>query len=98
MLVLDDAIRSAMRNGGRNDEIRNLARNNGMKLMQEYALERVREGLTTLDEAQRVVPFEMIRAVHCDDCHRELSPVFRSAPIAEQEGRGQTVTIRHQAT
>ena len=80
LLVLDDGIRTAVRNGGRNDEIRNLARHNGMKLMQEYALERVREGLTTLDEAQRVVPFEMIRAVHCDDCHRELSPVFLFCP------------------
>jgi len=80
MLILDDAIRSAVRNGGRNDEIRNLARNSGMKLMQEYALERVREGLTTLDEAQRVVPFEMICAIYCDDCHRELSPVFLFCP------------------
>ena len=44
MLVLNDAIRSAIRSGGRNDEMRTLARHNGMKLMQEYALDRVRKG------------------------------------------------------
>src|ERR1700691_2179979 len=65
LLVLDESIRSAVRAGSRNDEIRILARQGGMKLMQEYALERVREGLTTLDEVLRVVPFEKIKASLC---------------------------------
>ena len=65
MLVLDEAIRSAVRSGGRNEEIRTLARHNGMKLMQEYALERVQQGQTTLDEVMRVVPFEKIHATLC---------------------------------
>jgi len=80
MLQLDDAIRAAIRTGGRNDEIRTLARSNGMRLMQEYALERVREGLTTLDEVLRVVPFEKIHSKQCTLCRHELSPAFNFCP------------------
>jgi type IV pilus assembly protein PilB len=61
ILVLDDAIRNAVREGGRNDDIRMLARRNGMRLMHEYALERVKEGFTTLEELQRVVPWSRAR-------------------------------------
>jgi general secretion pathway protein E len=60
LLVANEPIRNAVREaGGGDDEIRALARRGGMKLMHEYALERVQEGLTTMDELTRVVPFEM---------------------------------------
>ncbi len=80
LLLMDDTIRSAIRSGGRNEEIRDLARNNGMKLMQENALERVCEGLTTLDEVQRVVPFERIHGGRCASCQHELSAAFLFCP------------------
>jgi type IV pilus assembly protein PilB len=73
MLVLNEAIRGAVRDGGRNDEIRTLARRDGMRLMHEYALERVKEGLTTLEEVQRVVPIEQPTTISCGSCRRELS-------------------------
>jgi type IV pilus assembly protein PilB len=73
VLILNEAIRGAVREGGRNDEIRALARRNGMRLMHEYALERVYEGLTTLEEVQRVVPFEQSATAKCGSCQRELS-------------------------
>ena len=90
MLLLDDAIRSAVRSGGRNEDIRTLARHNGMKLMQEFALARVRDGLTTLDEVQRVVPFEQMNKTQCPTCQQELSPAFIFCPycgeqVAQQE-------------
>jgi type II secretory ATPase GspE/PulE/Tfp pilus assembly ATPase PilB-like protein len=88
MLVLDDAIRGAVRSGGRNDEVRSLARNNGMKLMQEYALDRVREGLTTLEEVQRVVPFEQINTSYCAACHHELSRSFVFCPYCGEKKSG----------
>ena len=47
--------------------------------MQEYALERVREGLTTLEEVLRVVPFEPVTPC-CSSCGRELSPAFLFCP------------------
>jgi type IV pilus assembly protein PilB len=80
MLILNEEVRAAVRSGSRNDEVRALARQNGMKLMQEYALQRVCEGLTTLDEALRVVPFEPIRASACPFCRREVSPAFIFCP------------------
>ena len=73
MLVLNAPIRAAVREGGRNDDIRTLARRNGMKLMHEYALELVNQGLTTLDEVQRVVPIEHTVTANCGSCHWELS-------------------------
>ena len=80
LLVFSDGVRAAVRDGARNDEMRNLARSNGMKLMQEYALERVKEGLTTIDEVSRVIPFERIPSFICHHCHRELQPSFGYCP------------------
>jgi hypothetical protein len=80
ILVMNEPIRAAVRSGGRSDEIRSLAQSNGMKLMQEYAIDRVRQGLTTLDEVQRVVPFEPIRTTYCSTCQYELSPAFLFCP------------------
>src|SRR5262249_23633142 len=50
LLALDDSIRQATRSGNQTDEIRTLARQNGMKFMQEYGLTLVREGLTSFEE------------------------------------------------
>jgi type IV pilus assembly protein PilB len=80
MLAVDEPIRAAIREGGNSDEIRTLARQSGMKLMQEYALEHVREGLTTLEEVQRVVPFAPVNTISCAHCGRELSAAFLFCP------------------
>jgi type IV pilus assembly protein PilB len=88
MLVLSEDIRAAVRTGSRNEEIRTLARQHGMRLMHEYALDRVKEGLTTLDEITRVVPFEQVRAVTCNNCHRELSPAFLFCPFCGEKRHG----------
>jgi type IV pilus assembly protein PilB len=88
LLLMDEAIRAAVRTSGRTDEIRSLARNNGMKLMQEYALELVRQGATTLDEVQRVVPFEAIRSTYCSACQHELSPAFAFCPYCGEKANG----------
>jgi type IV pilus assembly protein PilB len=89
MLVLDDAIRGAIRSGGRNDVIRLQARQNGMKLMQQYALDRVCQGLTTLDEVQRVIPFEKIHATYCGSCNHELAPAFIYCPYCGEKRPGE---------
>jgi type II secretory ATPase GspE/PulE/Tfp pilus assembly ATPase PilB-like protein len=80
MLAVDESIRAAIREGGNSDEIRTLARQSGMKLMQEYALEHVRDGLTTLEEVQRVVPFAPVNTISCVSCGRELSAAFLFCP------------------
>jgi hypothetical protein len=80
MLAINNALRTAIREGGRNDEIRSLARRNGMRLMHEYALERIKEGLTTLDEVLRVVPIEYSAPVMCESCQRELAGSYAYCP------------------
>ena len=94
LLMLDESLRSAVRAGSRNDEIRILARQGGMKLMQQYALERVREGLTTLDEVLRVVPFEKLKASLCFSCKHDLSPAFIFCPYCG-ERTGDAVSKAH---
>ncbi len=80
MLAFDDAIRSTIRSGGRSDEIRSIAQHSGMRRMQEYALERVARGDTTLDEVLRVVPFEQLFALRCPSCHKDIAPAFAFCP------------------
>jgi type IV pilus assembly protein PilB len=90
LLVLDAPIRAAIRESSPNDEIRALAHEAGMRSMQEYALEHIRDGLTTIDEVQRVVPFAPFRPLQCGSCHRELSSAFPFCPhcgIKQTPGR-----------
>jgi rRNA maturation endonuclease Nob1 len=49
--------------------------------MQDYALDLVRDGLTTIEEVQRVVAFGQASAEACKSCARELSPNFAFCPF-----------------
>ncbi len=80
VLMFDEQIRSALRTEFRDDEIRNLARSAGMKLMQEDALEKVKQGITTLEEVLRVVPFEQASIGRCLNCNKGLAPTFLFCP------------------
>jgi len=81
ILVLDDIIRDAVSAGSRDDQIRSLARSLGMKFMEEDALEKVAAGVTTLEEAMRVVPFgDLSNGSRCVDCHKHLTPAFAFCP------------------
>ena len=80
VLVLDEQMRAAVRSGMRDEEIRNMARSGGMRLMQEDAMEKVKMGLTTLDEVLRVVPFENLQAPRCRTCGKGLAPTFLFCP------------------
>ncbi len=87
MLVFDEAVRAAVRStGGRGDEIRHLARSHGIKLMQEDALEKIRRGITSLEEVLRVVPFESLATEQCSHCNRELVPAFLFCPYCGAKG------------
>jgi type II secretory ATPase GspE/PulE/Tfp pilus assembly ATPase PilB-like protein len=80
LLTLDEQIRSAVRSGARDEEIRNLARSGGMRLMQEDALEKVKLGVTTMEEVLRVVPFDNALTMRCRACGRALAPAFLFCP------------------
>jgi type IV pilus assembly protein PilB len=81
LLMFDDGVRAVVRSSARTDEIQAIAQQNGMRRMQEYAVERVCSGETTLEEAMRVVPFEQILSVQCPSCQRDLSPTFLFCPF-----------------
>jgi len=80
LLVLDEEIRAAMRHSVRDGEIRELARGAGMQLMQEDALQKVQQGITSVEEALRVVPFEYSAQRGCRQCRRLLAPAFVFCP------------------
>jgi len=81
LLQFDESIRSILRGRFKPDLVRNAARANGMRRLQEDALEKLRLGITSLDEIQRVVPFETQAPVECTGCGRELLPAFHYCPF-----------------
>ena len=80
ILVFDEQMRSLVRSGVRDDEMRNIARSSGMRLMQEDALEKIRRGITTLDEVMRVIPFGRNTNLRCT-CGKLMSPNFLFCPF-----------------
>jgi len=81
ILLVNEQTRSAIRTSASPDEIRKMARTEGMRLMQEEAVEKARVGLTSLEEVFRVIPFESIPAsVRCEKCNRDVAPAFLFCP------------------
>jgi type IV pilus assembly protein PilB len=80
LLRVDETVRSIVRTSGNVDQIRECARANGMRLMQEDALEKVLKGTTTLDEILRVVPMESLTHTDCAKCSYHLLPAFNFCP------------------
>jgi type IV pilus assembly protein PilB len=81
LLRVDDSIRSIVRTSGNVDQIRDTARSNGMRLIQEDALEKVLKGTTTLEEVMRVVPMEAASCcVECIKCNYSILPSFNYCP------------------
>jgi type IV pilus assembly protein PilB len=85
LLDLNDSVRAAIRSGARNEQIRSRAGQNGMRLLQEYALECVRAGTTTLEEVQRVIPFETKASKQCQGCAGEISSAFLFCPYCGEK-------------
>jgi type IV pilus assembly protein PilB len=77
MLVLNEALRSAIRNGVQDKEICALARNQGMRLLHEDGMSKVRMGLTTIEEISRVVGFAEDTSIRCTSCSKVLPADFR---------------------
>jgi type IV pilus assembly protein PilB len=80
LLRFDESIRSVVRTDGRTDHIRDAARANGMRLLQEDALDKLEMGLTTLEEILRVVPFETIVLADCSNCGHHVLPAYCFCP------------------
>jgi len=82
LLCFSDAVQQATRAANHEDAIRVQARHDGMRLLQVQALDYVRDGLTTLEEIQRVVPLSSTRRPEsCGSCFRELASNFLFCPF-----------------
>jgi type II secretory ATPase GspE/PulE/Tfp pilus assembly ATPase PilB-like protein len=61
LLLFDETVAEAVRIGGSPTAIRQAARDNGMRSMQEDGLLKAHTGLTSLEEVTRVVNFKISR-------------------------------------
>ncbi|MBZ5641418.1 MAG: Flp pilus assembly complex ATPase component TadA [Acidobacteriia bacterium] len=80
LLNVDDSVRDIIRANGNIDQIRDTSRANGMTLMREDALEKLLEGVTTLEEILRVIPMESVKGAECAKCSRPLLQNFNFCP------------------
>jgi len=81
VLIIDEEIQNLIRKGAYHDQIRENARKNGFTTLQEAAWEKVRLGLTSLEEIFRLIPFNDESAQRCHHCSRILSPEFVVCPF-----------------
>jgi len=93
-LMFDDTICTLIRTGAPIHQIRDAARRNGMRRMQEDALDKLAAGVTTLEEIRRVAPVEIVAAGECSHCGKELLHGFQFCPAcgAKQETGGSAST------
>jgi type IV pilus assembly protein PilB len=80
-LQIDESIRAILRGSFKPDLLRDAARANGMRRLQEDALEKLQLGLTSLDEIQRVVPLEPLPPAQCRGCGHEILPTYLFCPF-----------------
>jgi type II secretory ATPase GspE/PulE/Tfp pilus assembly ATPase PilB-like protein len=73
MLTIEGNVRDAIHLQARSDEVLSLARAVGFRSLQEDAMEKVKTGLTSLEEIQRVVPWDAVKPAHCPSCSKEIS-------------------------
>jgi type II secretory ATPase GspE/PulE/Tfp pilus assembly ATPase PilB-like protein len=80
LLLLDDRVRQAIRNNMRDEVLRDFATSSGMLLMADDAVNKVLQGVTTLEEVQRVVPCTKRVNPLCSNCDGTLHPSYRFCP------------------
>jgi type IV pilus assembly protein PilB len=80
LLRFDDSIRTIVRTNGSMEQIREASRSDGMRTMQEDAMEKLRSGVTTLEEILRVVLVESISYAQCAKCDQHILPAFQFCP------------------
>jgi type IV pilus assembly protein PilB len=80
LLTVNDSIRDIVRTNGSIEQIRDISRTNGMCLMQEDALDKLLNGVTTLEEILRVIPMESGKNAECPACNRAVLPNFNFCP------------------
>lgn len=80
LFVMNDDFRQMVSTNYKESELLALARANGMRILLEDGLEKVRHGLTTLEEVLRVIG-PMVRMERtCEQCHTAIDSKFLFCP------------------
>lgn len=85
IVVFDESVREAVRTGQTADSMRSLLRGSGFKLMQDDALDKIQQGITTVEEIARVVPVQTVQSWACARCNQRMVPTFRFCPFCGTE-------------
>ena len=88
LLMQHDALREAISQRIPKQALRRVARSSGMKTMLEDGIEKVRQGITTLEEIARVCPVdaeEFRNALQCPECGRLVSISDAACPFCQHD-------------
>src|SRR5262249_24327054 len=89
VLMMDGSVRDAVVADSDPEEIRSLLSTTGFRTMQMDALEKVRQGLTTIEEVMRVVPLNNTETpARCNHCGRQSLPGFNFCPFCGSRVQG----------
>jgi type IV pilus assembly protein PilB len=88
ILILDEELRYLIRSNAQPAVIRNHVRSSGLRSFQEEALDKVGEGLTSLEEIFRVISFTAAAPSRCRVCQRHLTPDFLLCPYCGADRMG----------
>lgn len=81
LLRLDESIRTVVRTSGDIDQVRVISRANGLRTMLEDALDKLRLGMTTMEEIFRVVPTDTaVASIGCAKCGERVLAAFKFCP------------------
>ena len=80
LLVMQESLREAVRSTSQVNQLRSLARACGMKTLRDDGLDKVLDGVTTLDEVLRVIPKELQASSVCGSCGYALISAYRFCP------------------
>ena len=81
MLLIEGNVQDAIHSGVAANDVLAIAQGSGFRSMQEDALEKLSSGVTSLDEIQRVVPWETTKAERCYSCSKEILAHFVFCPF-----------------
>jgi hypothetical protein len=83
LLPFDGMVRDAIHSETRTEELMRMLKSVGFRTMQDDALEKIADGLTSLEEVMRVVPVDTTTPAGgvCPECSRDVTPGFRYCPF-----------------
>jgi type II secretory ATPase GspE/PulE/Tfp pilus assembly ATPase PilB-like protein/FixJ family two-component response regulator len=81
VFVLNDEIRQLVSSNYRESEIVDLAKSNGMRTLMEDGIEKVKSGVTTLEELLRVIGPPTKHERTCEHCRRKVDLKFVFCPF-----------------